>query len=1370
MQRSTNRLLVGLFVVALAVLGSPAVASAQRGTPTPAVGKAGAVKSCGTPDKGHVTCFALKRTDITGPRGLVPNVTPAGYGPADLRSAYALPDSGGAGATVAIVDALDDPTAEADLAVYRQQYGLPPCTTANGCFKKVDQRGGTAYPTPDQGWAGEISLDLDMVSASAPAAHILLVEADTTFTSDLATAEDYAVSAGAKFVSNSFGSRYSSTPGSGEDPTETTDFDPHFNHPGVAIVVASGDSDFGVSYPAASQYVTSVGGTSLQPASNARGWSESVWHNSYGGPGSGCSLYEPKPSFQNDTGCAQRALNDVSAVSDPATGVAVYQTFGGTGWTIYGGTSAAAPIITGVYADAGSPATNTYPNSYPYAAAGHLNDVTDGLNGTCTPAYLCTAGAGYDGPTGLGTPAGLAAFTTGPHGEVLGTVTDSGTGAPIAGASVTVGDAAGLTDAAGHYDVSVPVGTYDVTVASYGYTTRTVSGVAVADGARVTEDVALTGVPRATIDGTVTDGSGHGWPLYAKITVDGVPGGPVFTDPVTGQYELNLPQGQTYQLHVTPVYTGYQAVDRSVALGATPQSLDVAVPVDAAACDAPGYTITRTGTTEAFESPPAGWTVTSTPESVGGWVFTDDGNRGNLTGGTGGFAIIDSDHLGSGNHEDTVLTAPAVDLTGVAGATLAFDTDYRGFSNQTGSVDVSTDGGTTWTSIWQHAADSVRGPAHVEVPLPQANDLVRFHFVGTFSWWWELDNVFLGSRTCGPVAGGLVLGQTADANTGSALAGVKVTMTDHPEVNATSAATPDDPTLGDGFYWLFSPFLGSHPFAATRSHYTAAASTVNVRVNHAVEADFTLKSGRVTVTPAAIAKTVAWGATATGTITVKNTGTAPATVNLREQPGGFTPLLAGGAPLNVVKGKLSSHSLHGTAVPSGARPAAGPAAAPWHAIADYPSTIQDNLAGVFDGKVYSAYGYDGISDTTSTYAYDAGSGAWTVLAPASDTREAAAGGFINGKLYAVGGWGSDSSPDPKLEIYDPTTNAWSTGAPTPKPYAGAGSAVMGGKLYVVGGCGTSTCGTTDGEVYNPGTNSWAPIAAYPESTSWLSCGAIAGKLYCAGGTTDAGTSAHTFGYDPAANTWSALADMPADLWGSVHSAANGMLLVSGGAVNGGSAITNAGYAYDPGSDSWTALPNSNNTVFRAGSACGLYRVGGNPGGQFVPPVADSEVLPGFADCDEVTDVPWLSLSATSVTLQPGKSAKVTVTFNAADPTITQPGTLTAQVAVGTDTPYAVAPVDLAMTVNPPKTWGKITGTVTSAVDGSPIPGATVQIDTWATSYTLRTDASGQYQLWLDVRNNPLQVIVAKDGYQPQVRTVKIAKGTTTTSSFVLKKA
>ncbi|NUR63874.1 MAG: S8 family serine peptidase, partial [Catenulispora sp.] len=396
---------------AAAAAGKSSAASTAAGTatgtaapkPTSATGvKPDAQAVCPPAAKGAVTCFALRRTDIAGSLGLVragasPAATPAGFGPSDLRSAYNLPPDGGAGATVAIVDAYDDPNAEADLALYRTQFGLPACTTANGCFKKVDQTGGTNYPSPDSGWAGEISLDLDMVSAIAPRAHIILVEGSSTSFEDLGAAVDEAVALGAGYVSNSYGTGYSSSPGSGEDPSELTAMDPYYNHPGVAVIASSGDSAYGVSYPAASQYVTSVGGTSLVKDTSTRGWSESVWLNSYGGPGSGCSLYEPKPSFQHDTGCSMRALTDVSAVADPATGVSVYDSYQASGWQVYGGTSVSAPLIAGVYAAAGTPSAGTYPNAYPYANSSALNDVTQGSNGTCTPAYLCTAGAGYDG-------------------------------------------------------------------------------------------------------------------------------------------------------------------------------------------------------------------------------------------------------------------------------------------------------------------------------------------------------------------------------------------------------------------------------------------------------------------------------------------------------------------------------------------------------------------------------------------------------------------------------------------------------------------------------------------------------------------------------------------------------------------------------------------------------------------------------------------------------------------------------------------------------------------------------------------------------------------------------------------------------------
>ncbi|MFI6494089.1 peptidase S8 [Streptomyces sp. NPDC050564] len=359
---------------------------------------------CSQPSKpGYMACQAEVRTDLKSQKSLGRHDTPKGFGPADLQAAYNLPKDGGKDATVAIVDANDDPNAEKDLAAYRSQYGLSECSTGNGCFKKIDQNGGTNYPAPDAGWAGEISLDVDMVSAACPQCKILLVEAKSANMDDLGAAVNQAVKQGAKYVSNSYGGS--------EEAADTTSDDQYFKHPGVAITVSSGDSGYGTEYPAASQYVTAVGGTSLKKDSSTRGYSESVWGTSAGGEGagSGCSAYDAKPSWQKDSGCAKRAVADVAAVADPATGLAVYDTYQASGWNVYGGTSASSPFIAGVYALAGTPG-NDVPAAYPYAHPDKLNDVTDGANGSCSD-YLCKAGKGYDGPTGLGTPNGVAAFT-----------------------------------------------------------------------------------------------------------------------------------------------------------------------------------------------------------------------------------------------------------------------------------------------------------------------------------------------------------------------------------------------------------------------------------------------------------------------------------------------------------------------------------------------------------------------------------------------------------------------------------------------------------------------------------------------------------------------------------------------------------------------------------------------------------------------------------------------------------------------------------------------------------------------------------------------------------------------------------------------
>ena len=347
-----------------------------------------------------MSCLVLiKNGVIAHPQGFFGRYGPTGvgYGPPSLQKAYKLPSkTAGAGESVAVIDAYNDPNAVADLATYRQAWGQSACntTTQAGCLTVTNQKG-KASPLPANsgttGWATEESLDVDMVSAICPKCHIYLVEANSASIANLGTAVNAAVTVlGADFVSNSYGGPESST--------ELSYDTKYFNHTGVAITAAAGDAGHGVSYPAASQYVTSVGGTTLTKApGTSRGWKETPWS----GSGYGCSLYEPQPSWQSayTTGCtSKRSDNDVAAVADPNTGVAVYDTYDQGGWLEVGGTSVSSPIIASVYALAGTPAAGTYPASYPYANPSGLFD----LSPTSNPYYQ---------PVGLGSPDGTSSFT-----------------------------------------------------------------------------------------------------------------------------------------------------------------------------------------------------------------------------------------------------------------------------------------------------------------------------------------------------------------------------------------------------------------------------------------------------------------------------------------------------------------------------------------------------------------------------------------------------------------------------------------------------------------------------------------------------------------------------------------------------------------------------------------------------------------------------------------------------------------------------------------------------------------------------------------------------------------------------------------------
>jgi subtilase family serine protease len=360
----------------------------------------------------------------SGASPAVMNKSPlGGLTPEGLHDAYDLPSEtfGGSVQTIAVVDAYNDPTAEADLAVYDKQFDLPPCTKANGCFNKVNQEGKTSPLPKTQGeWAVEMSLDVQMAHAVCQSCHVLLVEADNEEFEPLGTAVDAAVNAGATEISNSY---------AGIEASYVTAANAAYDHPGVVITASSGDCGYldevcggaAANFPTDSPDVISVGGTALTESGET--WTSTVWEDG----GSGCSRVFSAPLWQQDvasfsaTGCGSaRASADVAADADPWTGVDVYDSTPAgngdpTGWIILGGTSASSPIVASEFGLAGGAHGVSYPAATLYSNigdSGALTDVVSGHNGSCEGATICKAATGYDGPTGVGSPHGLGAFAT----------------------------------------------------------------------------------------------------------------------------------------------------------------------------------------------------------------------------------------------------------------------------------------------------------------------------------------------------------------------------------------------------------------------------------------------------------------------------------------------------------------------------------------------------------------------------------------------------------------------------------------------------------------------------------------------------------------------------------------------------------------------------------------------------------------------------------------------------------------------------------------------------------------------------------------------------------------------------------------------
>jgi subtilisin family serine protease len=941
--------------------------------------------------------------------------------------------------------------------------------------------------------------------------------------------------------------------------------------------------------------------------------------------------------------------------------------------------------------------------------------------------------------------AAVLASPTGPTGTLQGTVTDAATGDPIAGADVTIVGAVErerTTAADGTYEAVLPVGDYDVTASAFGFEPATAS-VTIAEDQTTTADFALVAVEAISVSGTVTDGSGHGWPLYASVDAVGTPLS-TWTDPFSGAYSISLPANATYTLMFDPAYPGYSPATHEVAAGEEDVVLDVALEVGIADCrDAPGYqleqpemamvtslpaqfqtyfdgrgievdfyTVSQLDQITGYDIVLWGYSATSVNEAAflgfldttdaegTGVVFLDHafttwngiktlsrftGQPESVTTSTGGTG---QENLYQVTQEHPILAGFEVGdvIIHEPGQTawLAWFDGYAGEGRQ-----VIADAGRTGDGILGHGIGVDERPNNRHALLSiHSQSATR----GPSGWSEASDDIFwnaiqwaapAGSGfACVPVEGGLVLGNVTDLNTGAGINGATVTSADAPDEMATTFATPDDPALDDGFYWMFSSLVGAHDFVAAAADYTDATETVDVLADSANRADFALAAGLLTVEPTELTAELRLGQSASRSFVVTNEGSAPAELQLIETGGSFE-ILGGAAGQD------------GPRLPSGDPPEA-PAPSPGdelareEAVADGGPALSVNPARERGASATPELPQPAQNEVTITH-----SASQTILAGNSVgcSRDSGLTTTENGYLrtftlsdFEISGDFAVTSVAFGIEALDPAQTL------TINLYTLEGDLIYDNLTLI---------GTAD-----------ATIDAQDLSV----------------------VSVPVSGTAPAGSTLVVEIDAP-DMSGS-------------------------GRFFVGSNDAGQTAPS-----YLRSESCGIAE-----------PTDTADL--GFPDMHIVMsvtgevggDVPWLEVSPTAATLAPGESVTVTVGMDSGATDENQPGTYRAGVAIGHDTPYDVPTVGVTMSVTPPNNWGKVAGTVTGIeCDGTvgPLEGATVQLDGRRESIALSTDADGGYARWMPTNNNPVRIIVAHAGYHPQTRQVQLVPRQTVVADFAL---